>query len=345
MPLQTLPTPRTPDPAVAPPLRWGILAPGWIAGAFATAARLLTRQQLHAVASRSRPRAEQFASDHGVAVVHDDYAQLVADPDVQAVYVASPHSEHHAQALLALEAGKHVLVEKAFARNAAEARDLVSAAAANDVTLMEAMWTRYGPRADIVRQLLQGGELGELESFRADHGQPLTHIARLMEPGLAGGALLDLGVYPISYALFVLGVPGTVRASGTLTDTGVDRQLAITLSDFPSHPGAMAHLQTTLAARTPTTADLNGSRARIELDSEFYAPGVVRLVRPDGSSESSAAPTVHGHHGLAHEIAHFARLVADDRRESPLLPLAETVAVVEVMDEVRRQVGLVFPGE
>jgi predicted dehydrogenase len=343
--MTTLPTPRTPDPSAAPPLRWGILAPGWIAGAFATAVRLLTRQELYAVASRTRSRAEAFAADHGVAVVHDSYEALVADPAVDAVYVASPHSEHHAQAKLAIEAGKHVLVEKAFARNAGEARDLVAAAAASDVTLMEAMWARFLPRTDIVRQLLEQGELGDLEAVRADHGQPLTHVPRLMEPALAGGALLDLGVYPVSYALFVLGVPGTVRASGTLTDTGVDRQLAITLSGFPDHPGAMAHLQTTLAARTPTTADINGSTARIELDSDFYAPGTVRLVRPDGGSACSPPPVVHGHHGLAYEVAHFAQLVADGRRESPLLPLAGTVAVVEVMDEVRRQVGVVFPGE
>jgi predicted dehydrogenase len=340
-----LPAPRTPDPIAAPPIRWGILAPGFIAGEFAAAARLHTRQELAAVASRDRSRAERFAAVHGVGRVHASYAGLVSDPAVDAVYVASPHSFHFDHALLAIEAGKHVLIEKAFTRTAAEARRLAAAGRAAGVTVMEAMWTRFLPRTDIVRRLLEDGALGEIEAIQADHGQPLTHVPRLGDPALAGGALLDLGVYPVSYAVFCLGAPTVITASGSLTGTGVDRQSSIVLSGFPDHPHAQAVLFTTQAAKTPTTASISGSTARVELDTEFYAPGTVRLVAPDGTSTTSPSPLIHRHQGMAYEIAHFAGLVAEGRTESPLLPVGETVAVMEILDEIRRQVGVRYPGE
>ena len=269
----------------------------------------------------------------------------MADPEVQAVYVASPHQAHHELALLAIEAGKHVLVEKAFTRDAAQARELVAAAQAAEVTLMEAMWTRFLPRTDVVRQLLADGVLGELETLLADHGQSLTHVPRLVDPELAGGALLDLGVYPVSWAAFALGLPGRVRAFGELTEAGVDRQETIILDGFAAHPHAQAVLHTTLAARTPSTASLSGTAARVELGgSTFYSPGPVRLAAGNDAVEW-AGDGVTGHHGMRYEAAHFAQLVADGQLESPLLPLAETVAIMELMDEVRAQLGVRYPGE
>ena len=176
---------------------------------------------------------------------------MLADPSVQIVYVASPHSEHFKQASMAIEAGKHVLIEKAFTRNAGEAWQLAHAAQAAGVTLMEAMWTRFLPHTDVVRQLLADGTLGELETLIADHGQALgpDKAPRLHDPALAGGALLDLGIYPISYAVFALGLPGRVQAVGTLTPTGVDSQVSILMDGFARHPRAQALLSTTLAAR------------------------------------------------------------------------------------------------
>lgn len=339
-----LPTPRIPDPSLAPPLNWGILAPGGIAATFVSAAQRFTRQRFVAAGSRSLDRAQAFATEHSIPKAYGSYEELVADDEVDAIYVASPHSEHRAQALLAIEAGKHVLVEKAFTRNAAEAREVVAAAAAADVTLMEAMWTRFMPRADVVRRLLADGALGELEVFIADHGQALTHVRRLVDPDLAGGALLDLGIYPVSYAVFVLGLPGRVQAIGDLTEAGVDRQVAIVLDQFADHPHARALLHTTLAASTPTTASLSGSKARIELDTPFYNPGTVRVVDKLGQASWPGDGQV-GHEAMSHEAAHFAQLVFDGNRESPLLPLSETVAIMEVMDEIRAQVGVRYPGE
>ena len=341
----SLPLPRTPDPAAAPPLNWGILAPGGIAELFLKSVRAHTRQRFVAVGSRSLERARAFADRNEVPRAYGSYAELVADPEVQAVYVASPHSAHHALALAAIEAGKHVLVEKAFTRDAAQARDLVAAAQAAKVTLMEAMWTRFLPRTDVVRQVLADGGLGGLETVLADHGQALTHVQRLVDPELAGGAMLDLGIYPVSWAVFALGLPGRVRAFGELTDAGVDRQVTILLDGFADQPHAQAVLNTTLAARTPTTAAVCGSAARLELSGAFYSPGPVRLVGEESEEFTWAGDGQVGHQGMCHEAAHFAQLVADGRLESPLLPLAETVAIMEVLDEVRAQVGVRYPGE
>ncbi len=343
----SLPSSRVPDPATAPPLNWGILAPGWIAHMFASALRMSTRQRLVAVGSRSPERGRAFADEFDIPRVHSSYAALVADPEVDVIYVASPHSEHAEQALLAIEAGKHVLVEKAFARNAKEARRVVVAARRRQVAVMEAMWTRFLPRTDIVRQLLADGALGTIETLTADHGQllPADQVPRLHDPILAGGALLDLGIYPVSFAAFALGLPGAVVATGGLTPTGVDRQMAALLTRFANNPDAQALVSCTLAAKTPTTASISGTIARIELDGEFYAPGRVRLVAPSGESITSAPPELHTHQGLAYEAAHFAQLVSDGFTESPQMPLDETVAIMEVLDSVRAQLKVRFPGE
>lgn len=342
--LPTLPPPRTPDPADAPPLNWGILAPGGIAATMVESLQRFTRQRVVAVGSRSAERARAFADRFGIERAHGSYEALVADPGVDAVYVASPHSHHREHALLAIAAGKHVLVEKAFTRNAAEAREVVDAARAAGVTCVEAMWTRFLPSMDIVRQVLADGALGEVESVTADHGQwfGLDPASRLFAPELAGGALLDLGIYPISFASFVLGRPRSVTARGTLTSTGVDRQVSAVL-EYAS--GAQALVSTTLASRTPTTATIDGTDARIELGGPFYGPGVVRLVARNGSVAASEPPRIGGHLGLCHEAAHLAQLVAERAAESPLLPLDETIAIVETLDEIRAQVGVRYPGE
>ena len=342
----TLPAPRTPDPADAPPLRWGVLATGLIAGLFVDAVARHTRQEVVACGSRSRDTAEEFARTHGVPRAHGSYEELVADADVDAIYVASPHSHHAGHALLAIAAGKHVLVEKAFTRNAGEARAVVAAARASGVTVMEAMWTRFLPHVDVVRRALEEGLLGDVETVVADHGQWFAEDAahRLYNPALAGGALLDLGVYPVSFVSFVLGAPGRVTAAGSTTSTGVDRQVGAVLDRYPGS-SAQALIHTTLAARTPTTASVSGSLARLELPGEFYAPQVVRLVDRAGGVAESDTPRIRGHEGLCYEAAHFATLVAEGRRESPLLPLDETVSIIETLDALRAQVGVVYPGE
>ena len=197
---------RAPDLAAAPPLKWGILGAGWIAELFAAGVNGHTKAEIVATGSRSLERAEAFAAEHMGGKAYGSYEELVADPDVQAIYVATPHSHHREQALLAINAGKHVLVEKAFARNEAEVQEVVDAARAKGVFVMEAMWTRFLPHVAAIRGAIARGDIGDVVSLQADHGQQLTHVERLMKPELAGGALLDLGVYPISFAHDILGV-------------------------------------------------------------------------------------------------------------------------------------------
>ncbi|MDR3069744.1 MAG: Gfo/Idh/MocA family oxidoreductase [Propionibacteriaceae bacterium] len=340
-----LPTPRIPDPKAAPELNWGIIGTGFIASVFALAVNSFSSGRIIAVGSRSDSKAKEFAAQFDIEITHDSYEALAGDPKVQAVYVATPHSEHLAHALLAIAAGKPVLVEKAFARNAKEAQQIVDAARQANVAVMEAMWTRFLPRTDIVRQLLTDGALGELHTFIADHGQSLTHVKRMTEPNLAGGALLDLGIYPISYSSFIFGSPRKVEASGILTDAGVDGQVSAVLSGYENYPQAQSILTTTMWAKTPTTAAICGGAARIELDGDFYIPGPVRLVNNAGQALSASASPLQAHQGLVYEAAHFAQLVADGRTESELMPAGETVAILGVLDEIRAQIGFTLPGE
>jgi len=339
----TLPAAREPDASTAPPLRWGILAPGWIAGRFADTVHRNTRSRIVAVASRSAERAQQFAAQFGVERSYGSYEQLVTDADVDAVYVASPHNMHHHHALLALSAGKPALVEKAFTQNAAQAVELVESARARGLLLMEAMWTRFLPHVDVVRQLLADGALGEVRVVVADHGQyfDVGPEHRLRNPNLAGGALLDLGVYPVSFASFVLGRPDVVTARGDLTDTGVDAQVAAVLQTAAAH----ALISTTQMAKTPTTASISGTAARVEIPGDFYQPQPISLMSRDGDVRTAEPGPLTGHEGLAYQAAHFATLLAEGRTESPLLPLDESLAIMQTLDEIRRQIGLVYPDE
>lgn len=304
-----------------------------------------TQQQVVAVGSRSAERAAAFAHRFDIPRSYDSYAALVADPQVDAIYVATPHSEHHEHALLAIAAGKHVLVEKAFTRNAAEALEVVQAAEAASVMLMEAMWTRFLPNMDVVRQLLADGALGELGTVLADHGQffadvPETH--RLKNPQLAGGALLDLGIYPVSFAAFVLGEPESVTAHGAITDAGVDAWIAAVLR----RGQAEAVVHTTFLAETPTTAVIAGTAGRIEIAGPFYQTQAVRFVPPRGGAAIELPISgAMGALGLCYEAAEFARCVSQGMTSSPLLPPSETVSIMRTLDEIRRQVGAHFPGE
>lgn len=340
---RSLPQPRTLDPMDAPSLRWGIIAPGGIARTFAQALTARTSQGIVAVGSRNVQRAQEFVDEFASgATAYGSYGELVADDDVDVVYVASPHSEHRDHALLAIEAGKHVLVEKAFTRNAAEAREVLEAAERAGVFVMEAMWSRFLPHYDVIRQAIDAGLIGDVRWIAADHGQALYPEGpqRLSDPALAGGALLDLGIYPLSFAAMLMPQVDDVVATGILTPQGVDECETITLRGG----GSIAGLGTTMATQTPNTAVVAGTEGRLELDGWFYFPTQVRLVSNDGEvlDTFDGADDLHALHFEAVEVA---RCISDGRRESPLMPHAETLRVMGLMDEIRRQLGVVYPGE
>lgn len=340
MPPLPIDVPALPDPTEAPPVRWGILGSGGIAGRFAREVPVLSSGRVVAVGSRDPARAADVATRHGVPAAYGSYEELVAAPDVDAVYVATPHSEHRAHALLAIEAGKAVLVEKAFTRNAAEAREVLAAAGERGVFVMEAMWTRFLPQMALARAVVASGLLGDVVTVLADHGQRLDDqpTGRLLAPELAGGALLDLGVYPISFAHDLLGVPDAVTAVGALTATGVDGQETVVLRYGDR---ALATCSATLWSRTPTTATVCGTEGRLEIAGPFYAPAAVTVVR--GEERTVVEPDVVG--GFQYQAAEVARCLAAGRLESPVLPWSETIAVMTTMDEARRQLAVTYPGE
>ena len=316
------------------PLGWGLIGTGGIAKTFAADLRFTDSGRAAAVGSRHMDSANRFADEFDIPNRHASYEALVADPDVEAVYVATPHPMHHADALLALRADKAVLVEKAFTMNAAEAEELVAIARAEGLFLMEAMWTRFLPHIAEIRRLLAEGALGELVTVTADHGQWFARDPkfRLFAPELGGGAMLDLGVYPVSFASMVLGTPDRIVSLIDPAFTGVDGQTSML---FGYASGAQAILTCTLAAKSPTRAAIVGTDARIEIDGNFYAPTSFTLISRAGDETRFEAQSEG--HGLWYEAEEVARCLRDGLLESPLMPLDETVAIMHTMDAVLAQ--------
>jgi len=336
-----LPTPTTFPLRGGPVLRWGILAPGDIAKDFVHAVHTHTDQRVVAVASRSAERAAAFAQKHGIERSYGDHAQLVEDPGVDVVYVASPHSEHKRLALLAIAAGKHVLVEKPIGVTAADAREIQAAARAAGVFVMEGMWTRYLPQTDVMLQLVEDGVLGDIRLVTADFATiaPTDPEGRNYNPELAGGSLLDLGIYPVWISQLFLGAPQKVNTFGTLAETGVDAQTAVVL-EFDGGPQSV--LTTSLLHFSPERASINGTKARIEINSWFVVPAGFELIAPGKGDTRLSFVNDTGlefRDGIAWEAAAVAQHVADGLTDSPLHPLDFSIEVMETMDRIRRGVG------
>ncbi len=323
-------------------IRWGVAGTGGIAGDFARDLALLPDAELVAVGSRSQDSADRFANRHGVPHRHVGYDALAADPDVDVVYVAVPHTGHEEVALTAIAAGKAVLVEKPFALNAAQARRMVTAARAAGVFLMEAMWVRFAPQQVAVRELIAEGRIGELRSLTVDRGEVLSTDPehRILAPALGGGALLDLGIYPVSFASMLLGTPTRIIALSTPAATGVD---ARTSAVFGYADGAHALVTTALDARTVNGASITGTLGRIDL--AHYAGGcaTLELSLLDGTVERGEF-AIEGV-GLRLQAVEVGRCLRAGETESPVMPLDETLSIMRTLDTVRGQIGLRYPGE
>jgi predicted dehydrogenase len=320
---------------------WGILGPGGIARAFAQDLTLLSGHTIAAVGSRSLANAEKFSANFG-GTAYGSYEELVADPSIDAIYVATPHSAHHDNVVLALNAGKPVLCEKPFAVNAKEAQAMVDAASRNSVALMEAMWARFLPHYAKVREIVESGVLGPILSIHADHGQRLAdqEIARLIDPHLAGGALLDLGIYPVSFAHMILGNPSHITSKAVMTDKGVDAQTSMI---FTYESRAQAVLTTTMIEQTPCRAVVAGLDGWLEIDRTFYNPAAMRVALNDG--KVTEYPNTYNGHGLREQAETFKQLVRSGKFESEILTWADTVDIMKSLDLVRAQIGLKYPFE
>lgn len=326
---------------------WGILAPGKIATKFATALAYVDGANLYSVASRDQRRAELFAKEFGVQNVAQDYNALIHDSAVDVIYIASPHSFHPDQAIQCLEAGKAVLCEKPMAVNARQAERVIETARANQVFYMEAVWTRFMPVYRAIRAWLDAGEIGDIVSINANFGFnfPFDPASRLYNPDLAGGALLDMGIYPITFAQWVMGdaMPERIQALGQLGASGVDESVAITLK-YPQ--GALATLTTTTLANTDYTAWIIGTRGKIKVPL-FWFSHRAELIATERVTDTvvDRFDQQHACNGYEHEILEVQRCLSAGGQQSAAMPWGTSLRLMQIMDEVRAQIGLVYPFE
>ncbi len=323
-------------------IRWGIVGPGGVAARFAKAMTLVGDGRITAVASRSLDRANAFGDEFDIASRYDDDRALAEDPDVDAVYVATPHSRHEADAVRYLEAGKHVLCEKPFAVNTAQATRMVAAAQAEERFLMEALWSRFLPSYRALTEVLASGRIGTPLQVEAGFGfrMPVDPAHRLFDPHRGGGALLDLGIYPLQLCTLVLGPIEHIAAAGILGTTHVDEQVAAVLRH---HGGGLGIMKAALTAPLACTARISGTDGWIELPAFMHCPTSFTV------NVFSAGPEVvdgsFDGEGLEFEIAEVHHCLAAGLTESPIMPLAETLALTAAMDDIRLQIGLRYPGE
>ncbi|GAA3225962.1 Gfo/Idh/MocA family oxidoreductase [Actinocorallia longicatena] len=324
-------------------IRWGILGAGGIAGSVCDDIALSEGSTVTAVAARDAGRASAFAERYGAARGYGAYADLVADDEVDVVYVATTHPHHREHALLAIEAGKAVLIEKPVCLNAADAREVLDAARAAGVFAMEAMWMRLNPLVRKAAELVAEGAIGELRGVRAEFGLGLPYDPshRLYDLGNGGGALLDLGIYPATLAYLLLGRPDSVHTSGELAPTGADDTAAM---EWIYDGVPRAHLWSSVSTAAPNQAAILGTTASITLEN-VCRPSAMTLHSTDGTRTDFPDPLAGRGHGYGPEIAEVERCLTESLLESPLVPHAETLEILELLDAARASLGVVYPSE
>lgn len=325
------------------PIRWGILGAGGIAGKLATDLVRTPGNVLAAVGARQVERAADFAARFGAPRSYGSYRELVEDPDLDVVYIATTHPGHHEQALMAIEAGKAVLIEKPVCLNAADAREVFQAAAAAGVFAMEAMWMRTNPLIRKAQELVARSAIGELVSVRVEMGlgRPFDPAHRLYDLANGGGALLDLGIYPVTFAWIFLGRPKTVAVTGSLAPTGSDATVALQWG-YPD--GRDAQLWCSAPVKSPYRALVVGTEGWMGTEGRFHRPSGLTVVT-GGVENRIDDPLFHDANGYGPEIEEVARCLRAGLTESPLIPAADTIAILELLDGARAELGVRYPGE
>jgi predicted dehydrogenase len=323
-------------------IRWGILGPGNIARSFAQGLSVLDDAEIVAVGSRSAERAAAFGERYNIPRRHASYEALANDPDVDVVYVATPHPFHKQHNLLCLRAGKPVLCEKPFTLNAADTAEVIAMARDRRLFLMEAIWSRFLPHIARLRELIAEGAIGEVRQVRADFSfrTEVDPKSRLFDPALGGGGLLDVGIYPVSLAAMLLGAPSDIASLAQLGATGVDEQAGIVMR---YDGGRLAVLTTAIRTSSPHEALILGTAGHIKVHDAWWKPSTLTLVRDGKLEEPIDVPAVGN--GYNYEAAEVMRCLREGRTESATMPLDESLAIMRTLDAIRAQWGLRYPGE
>lgn len=326
-------------------IRWGILGCGKIARKFASDLKLVEDAVLIAVGARSAASAEAFAKEFPVPHIHHSYEALVNDPAVDVIYIASPHGHHHEHCMLCLDHGKAVLCEKAFALNSRQVREMVDKARSKELFLMEALWSKFLPHYQLLMQYLRDGKLGTLKNVLINFGfAPTPPIAaRMYDPVLGGGSLLDIGIYNVFFALSALGKPDHIEASMTPASTGVDEQCAIT---FRYNNGAIAQLFCSFSSNLATEADFSGTEGRIRLTTRFYEPSANFEYYSGRVDSKQIIPVLkEAGFGYQYEIRHVQECLRKGLNESPVMSLEDSLLLMEILDTIREKAGIKYPAD
>jgi predicted dehydrogenase len=320
-------------------IHWGIIGPGKIASQFASSFSNIKNAKLYAVASRDSEKARTFARKHNVEKYYGSYIELVEDPMVDVIYIATPHTFHLEHSLLCLNNKKAVLCEKPLTLNAKLATQLIDAAKRNDTFLMEGMWTRFFPTTIKAFELIKNGSIGEVKYMRADFGfhTSFDPSGRLFDVSLGGGAMLDVGVYPLFLSLLLFGRPDEIKAFATLTSTGADEMTTALLS---YKNGTVANIFSAVMADTPKTAEIVGTSGMITIQSPWYKASSLAL--KDNAGKETRFDFSYKGTGFEFEISEVMRCLQDSKKESALMPLDFSLMMAEVSDEIRRQCGIVY---
>ena len=321
-------------------VRWGIIGPGKIARKFAAGFEKVPHARLHAIASRDLSRGKEFAKEFNVPVCYDSYAALIADPEIDIIYIATPHAFHHPQTLQCLRGKKAVLCEKPLTLDFRKASELVATARANDTFLMEGMWSRFFPAIRKTVELVRSGAIGEIRFMRADFGFSAPHDPnnRVLNLALGGGAQLDVGVYPMFLVLLLMGKPTQVQATARLAATGADETTAV---QFCFQDGGIAHILSSIAADTPKQADIIGTSGTLTLHTPWHKSEKLTLKHPDGKTDVFDFPFTG--FGFDYEVAEVSSTILAGKKESDLLPLDFSLLMAEVADEILKQSHVVYP--
>ncbi len=319
---------------------WGIIGTGFIARKMAEALSYVPQAKLYAIGSRNKQNALEFSGKYKTEKVYGSYEELVSDPDIDIVYIATPHNLHYENTMMCLEHDKHVLCEKPFAVNGFEVRRMIEKARVKKLFLMEALWTRFLPNLIRAKELVDSGVIGKIRFIKADFGinVPFNPLHRLYNKKLIGGSLLDLGIYPVFFSLFFLGKPEKITATAGIGSTDVDYNCSIT---FGYKDETLAVMYSSVIAKTDITAAIYGDKAAIVFDNFWYMPVPVKIIHSDGKSEN--IPLQFEGNGYNYEASEVIRCIEKGNIQSNLMSWDDSILLIDTLDNIRKEIGLVYP--